>query len=182
MRKALKEESSIACTIDNLGSLFLKAGNLDKSLDYFNQSLGMKKNLSLDGSSIAWSMSAIGDVHASRGDLNESLRFYEKALHIRQNISTKISTSEMGASFYSIGSVYKKLGNVSQAIKYFKQTMQIYDSASLLVDSSQYTKARALLDEIEAVFESLSEQEKERYLPFLIEWRQKMNNDSKTDL
>lgn len=100
--------------------------NAQKSLEYFNKSLDIRKLLYTNGihQDIASSLNNIAKVYIKLGgkdNLVKALDYQLKSLQIRTQLSQGNLNQELTESYFYLGETYKLLGDVLRSINFFEK-------------------------------------------------------------
>jgi len=98
---------------NNIGRAFSKLGKYDKSLDFHNQSLDLRREYSANPEiqiENATTKNNIGNVYYEKGDFDNALKVYFESLDIKLKIKGE-NHLKSSTSYFNIGKVYEKLGN-----------------------------------------------------------------------
>jgi tetratricopeptide (TPR) repeat protein len=126
MKSAAKDDSiQIAFLNNQLGQVYSDMGKYSKALEYYEESLEIKKkSLPPNHSSLATSYSNIGGVHSNMGEYSKALKYYEKDLEITKQ-SLPPTHPDLATSYSNIGRTYSNMGEYSKALEYYKKDLEI---------------------------------------------------------
>ncbi len=111
--------------LNGLGTVYGTAGEYDKALDYYFQSLQIKKELLGEKHpDIAVRFNNIGIIYNLKGEYYKALEYHSKALQIRQEILGEKHPA-VAMSFDNIGLVYSNSGEYNKALDYYFKSLQI---------------------------------------------------------
>ncbi len=116
---------------NNLGKLYLKAGEFLKALDYFNQSIAFSLKIN-DIYTHALSLREIANIYFMQKQYNKALTYFHKSLDITKKNNYKNLSKH---NFLSVSQLYEKLGNTQYALENYKHYTQIKDS---IVNEEKY--------------------------------------------
>ena len=112
---------SLASALNNIGFIHQYKGEIDLSLEYFQKSLKLKKEIG-DKMGMATSYNNIGYIHEYLGENTLALEFYQKSLKLREEIDDK---EGMASSFNNIGSIHLNQGDNHLALKYYQKSLKL---------------------------------------------------------
>ncbi len=113
-------------TFNQLGNLRFQQANYVSSLEYYQQSLGIRMSCA-DRLGIAESYNNIGSVYFYMGNYNQSMSYYRRALEIRRELGDQYG---IGKNLNNIGLIYYKLGDLDQAKKFLRESLELKRSMS----------------------------------------------------
>lgn len=180
------DRSNEATELNNLALIFRNRGDLDKALDYFNQSL----NLQTDEREKAATYNNIALIHGDKGDYPQAIRYYEKAIAIHHRAgdyhrlaltklnlgSTYVEAREFAKAqdvlAQGLAGVLKVGDKYWEAVAYKYQAWLSRDLGDLAQAKALLTKAHRLAksigaqreaDDIASTFLAIEKREKTRY-------------------
>ena len=115
------DRTNEATTLQNLGQVNAALGNNIEALEYYEQSLAIKRELG-NRTGEARNLRSIGSVSTSLGNYVEALEYYERSLVISREISDRLGESR---TLHNIGEVNCLGRNHSEALRYFEQSLAI---------------------------------------------------------
>jgi tetratricopeptide (TPR) repeat protein len=122
-KTSLNDNQQLAFIYHQLGCVHNEKKNLDKALEYFQQSLHIKANYlpkKYDDPQLADTYSNIGSIYHVQGKLDDALSYFDYAL------KTNTNDQRILASIYNnIGMVKKRQGNFLDALEYFEKSLEI---------------------------------------------------------
>jgi len=110
----LNDEEGESSALNNIAEIYIKQGNYDKALEYYNKSL----QLTSKPSSIAVTYNNIALVYSDKGDKNKAVEYYKKAIEFAQKAGDYHSTA---AYMINLGNTYINLKNFSEAQYYLQK-------------------------------------------------------------
>ena len=120
-----EEQTNVATTYNNIGSILKSKGEYDKALEYYEKSLLIRlKTLGSEHPSVATSYNNIGLVWKSKGEYDKALRYYEKCLAIKLKALGSEHPS-VATSYNNIGLVWKSKGEYDKALRYYEKCLAI---------------------------------------------------------
>ncbi len=119
--RSVQDSTQLACSLNNLGSIFFRMEDYDKALSYYQQSLTIWKDLEIELSQAVQFVN-IGNVYKLRNELDKALEYYHQALAINRRISPKLQTS---INLENIGSLYVNQGEYDLALPYLFESLEI---------------------------------------------------------
>lgn len=127
----------LAETYNNLGRLFRKTRDLDRSLNYYNLAMAIYQKLN-DKPGIAKILNESGVVFEYRGDYNEAIRRYEQSLKIDQALKDSVGVSyalNFLAGVYTLKKDFRKAEDyLNQVITLRKQIKDTFGMALAYTD------------------------------------------------
>jgi adenylate cyclase len=140
----LNNQDGMTKALNNLGFLYRKTGDAKKSLQSFNQAIGInlqKLNEKNSPDQQAIILNNIGVIYTNSRNYGEALSYYEEALKIRQKQVKPALTADvqnrMAANYYLSGNNEKALPILDQAIEAAQSVnakAQLLDSYRILAD------------------------------------------------
>lgn len=121
---SLNYDRGIAYSLNNLGVIQNRIGNLDKALDYFFQSRRLHRAIAnQDG--LAAALNNIGTVYSSKKNYNKALEYFLSAYRIIEQLQ---DTSRIIGSLNNIGNVHLARNEDKVALDYYKVSLELYNS------------------------------------------------------
>ncbi len=118
--KIINDQEQIAYVYNNVGSIYLKKGDFDTSLNYLFRSLALKD--SLGGIKLNTTYGNIGDTFRKKGDHEKALEYLFRSLKIAEQTNDQ---KGVAATYGNIGITYEAQGNYELALEYGLKAMQI---------------------------------------------------------
>jgi serine phosphatase RsbU (regulator of sigma subunit)/TPR repeat protein len=112
---------SLSGTLNNIGYVYERQGDMQLALDYYLKSLKISEQIGYKNG-IANSFNNIGNIYENQGDITLALEYYQKCLKIKQQIGNKRSITN---TLINIGMVYNEQGNIQLALEYFLKSLKI---------------------------------------------------------
>ncbi|PIN67654.1 MAG: hypothetical protein COV98_02080, partial [Candidatus Altarchaeum sp. CG12_big_fil_rev_8_21_14_0_65_33_22] len=106
----------------NLGKMYLKICNYDKSIMYFKNSKNLYEKLN-DKKGILMSIMGVGLVHNGLCDFKKAIVFLENSLKIAKEIGDKAGESKC---YTNLGNAYQSLGDFRKAIEFPENSLKIF--------------------------------------------------------
>jgi tetratricopeptide (TPR) repeat protein len=130
--KSIKEEAS---ELTSLGTLHRQAGEMQKALEYFNQTLEIWRRAgSHNGEALA--LNDIGRVYADLGQDQKALDFYNQALPLWRESGNRrgeaLTLNNMGKTYSDMGQEQKALAVCNQALPIWREVSNRDGEASTL--------------------------------------------------
>jgi len=122
-QKLDRESLMVAMSLDDLGEMTRKQGNLAKAEEYHRQSLDIKQKLAPGSLAVAASINNLGIVARLRGDPAKADEYYRQALDIRQKVAP--GSLAVATSFNGLGNVAADRGDLAKAEEYHRQALAI---------------------------------------------------------
>ncbi|MFX0066062.1 MAG: tetratricopeptide repeat protein [Candidatus Hermodarchaeota archaeon] len=110
-----------ASLISFRGLAYQYKGELDKALEYHQQSLALRREVGKK-EEIAASLNNIGIIYWQKGELNQALEHYQQCLVIFKELG---NTQHIAASLTNIGTIYYHQGDLNQALKYYYESLEL---------------------------------------------------------
>lgn len=105
------------------GAICLRRGELDRALEYLQQSLKLSETLR-DKEQFAESNNFVGIICAMKGEFDQALKHHQKSLAMSEELDSKL---EIGRSLNNIGIVYMQQGELDRALQYYEQCLPFYE-------------------------------------------------------
>jgi len=132
MSESLKNDNAIGTITVNVGEIYLKKGNDDSALIYFQKSLK-----AYEGSeNVPYTLNDIGKVYQNRKDYETAIKYHQQALDISQKLDAKV---DMAQSLLGLADSYREQGDALKAISYYKRAEVI----AIKVSNANYELERA---------------------------------------
>ncbi len=142
--------------LNNIGAVYSKMNQLDKSLDYRMKALSIRKKLS-DTAGIASCLQNIGVIHEKKNNLDSAYYYYSNALRLRNKMGNKKDIAEL---ILNIGIIKMKKGDYVSAEQNYLQAARIgeafqnfeflsdayYNLADLYLKRNKLSKAKVMLE------------------------------------
>ncbi|HJK87191.1 MAG TPA: tetratricopeptide repeat protein, partial [Candidatus Megaira endosymbiont of Nemacystus decipiens] len=117
--------ADIAHCLNDLGNVCYSNSQFDDALDYYNQSLTIKKKIyKEDHPGIAISLNNLGAVYAQKGQYNTASCFHNQALEIRSAIYQEFHP-DIAISLNNLASICVENAQYDDALVYYKQELAI---------------------------------------------------------
>jgi len=121
--KAAKDIRGVASSLDDLGDMARRQGNLDRAFRMVNESLELRRKIG-DQRSIAVSLVNLGHIETSRASYREAARYYEEALKIRRKIDDR---GGIAIALNALAIVYSYKGAAAKSIETWEEALQIIE-------------------------------------------------------
>jgi CHAT domain-containing protein/Tfp pilus assembly protein PilF len=131
-RKLGTETLFEARSLNDLGVVALRSGEVSKSDDYFRQSLAIKEKIIPDSSDMASTVNNIGAVAWQRGDLDTAHKYYLRSLAVQQKLDPQSPSTAL--TLGNLGLLYSDTGDFVKAQEFSSQALAIREK--LMPDSS----------------------------------------------
>ncbi len=139
-----------AISLNNIGWLLQKKGQLDDALKYYNGSLAIDEQLgNIQGK--ATTLNNIGMLLEDKGQLEDALKYYNEALAIAEQLG---NIQDKAIILNSIGKLLQGKGQLEDALKYYNEALAIaeqlgdlWGKAAILNNIGSLLKGRGELDE-----------------------------------
>ncbi|WP_170227947.1 tetratricopeptide repeat protein [Vicingus serpentipes] len=113
---------SLAGSINNIGYVYSKHGEISIALEYYNQSLQLLVEAG-DQKGIASALNNMAAIYEDQGDILKALEFYHLSLRKREKLNDKKGKA---TSLNNIGMIYINQDNINQALDYYQKSIEIY--------------------------------------------------------
>ncbi len=110
--------------LNNIGTVYSKMNQLDKSLAYRIKALSIRQKLQ-DTAGIASCLQNIGVIYEKRKLLDSAYTYYSQALGFREKLGNKRDIAEL---ILNIGIIKMKKGDYSRAEQFFLKAIRIFES------------------------------------------------------
>ncbi|HHE37581.1 MAG TPA: tetratricopeptide repeat protein, partial [Candidatus Cloacimonetes bacterium] len=114
------EKIKFAESLENIGIIYDKLKQIDKSREFFLRALHMYKELNYSFG-IAKNLNNLGVSYCNE-DPHKSIEFYKKALNIIKKLNMKVQIALFTSN---IGGVYEDLNQYDKALKYYNKALEI---------------------------------------------------------
>lgn len=116
----------ISWSYNNIGTIYSKISNYDKSLEYHFKSIKIRpKGKSQRDNAVSYTN--IGNVYYFQNKLDKALEYHKKALEIKKKADNKRT---IAFSYTSLGRIYKKNNDNKKAIEFYRKAKNIFDKIS----------------------------------------------------
>jgi signal transduction histidine kinase/Tfp pilus assembly protein PilF len=128
---AIKNESQVSQSANNIGHVLLKLYRLDEAKRYFDMiyQYGLNNNVQ---SYISMGLNNLGDVAFEQGNINLALKNFTQSLAIREKENDVIDVSW---SHHNLGKVYLQLGNYQRANEHLNKAIKIREKYGNHIES-----------------------------------------------
>jgi tetratricopeptide (TPR) repeat protein len=116
----------LANSLNNIGYLANKHGDIKKAIDYYHRSLKIQEKIE-DKIGIANSFINIGSIYDKQGDNNKALEYNLKSLKLLEEINDK---TIMATCLNNIGANYFNQNNISKALIYYQKSLTIQEETN----------------------------------------------------
>jgi CHAT domain-containing protein/tetratricopeptide (TPR) repeat protein len=114
-----------ALTLSSIGIVYFKLGEIQKSLDFYNQALEIQR-AEKDTDAQARTLQRIGLRYSALGDSQQALAAYNQALELQRE---KKDLAGQAYTLSSIGSLYYSLGQYQLAMDSYNQALELQQAA-----------------------------------------------------
>ncbi|XP_022799025.1 nephrocystin-3-like [Stylophora pistillata] len=147
---------TVATSYNNLGSVHVKLGDLEKAKDYYELALSIQgKKLGPEHVRVATSYNNLGSVHEELGDFKKAKENHELALSIKEK-TLGPDHVRMATSYSNLGSVHKELGDFEKAKEYHELAVSIKEKRL----GPEHVRAATSYSNLGSVHEELDDLEK----------------------
>jgi len=116
-----KLKSFQANALSNIGYVHKTHGNIVKTLDYWNKSLKIQKEINdIDG--LSSTLNNLGYIYKSQGDIEKALEFYHQSLKLCEEQKDKAGEA---MSYNNIGLIYYNQDDIKKALEYCQHSLKI---------------------------------------------------------
>jgi serine phosphatase RsbU (regulator of sigma subunit) len=112
---------SLAKSLNNIGYIFKKQGDILNALTYYHRSLKISEEIG-DMQGLANSFNNIGVIYNQQGDVPNALTFYQKSLTIKEELGDKRG---IATSLNNIGMVYYNQEDIAKCLEYYLKSLAI---------------------------------------------------------
>lgn len=145
----LQDNEKIATVLINLGNLYLKQGEYNEAIQYFQPFLSLVQKLG-QRTLESQALNQIGLAYQGLGDINQAIQYQEQNLKIVDELG---NPSAKAATLGNLGVAYKSLGNYIKALDYYQEAIIV-----LQLTGNRQGESQAL-GNIGNVYEALGEYE-----------------------
>jgi tetratricopeptide (TPR) repeat protein len=107
--------------IYNLSRIYQTLGDLQKALDYAQQSIEIKREIG-DRQGEAASLHQMSIIYQTLGDLNQALKLSQDSIEIKREIGDRQGEA---ASLHQMSMIYQTLGDLNQALQLSQDSIEI---------------------------------------------------------
>ncbi|MHA2203448.1 MAG: tetratricopeptide repeat protein [Candidatus Hodarchaeales archaeon] len=111
-----------ASLIGHKGVIYVKKGDLDRALTYFNQNLSQYEEIG-NKERIAVTLNNIGNVYQDRGDFDNALEYFTQSHKYFEEIGNK---QNIAVTLSNISLIYWHIGDLDQALVSSQQVLTVY--------------------------------------------------------
>jgi serine phosphatase RsbU (regulator of sigma subunit) len=109
-----------AFVLDGIGSIYAKKGDFENSLNYYNQSLEIRRKIGFKVGE-ATTLSNIGSLYADNKQYDKAIDYLNQSLSLAKEINSKEAVYRASER---LSQVFEQNGNLEQAFIYFKEYHQ----------------------------------------------------------
>jgi serine phosphatase RsbU (regulator of sigma subunit)/Tfp pilus assembly protein PilF len=113
---------SLAGSINNIGYVYSKHGEVSVALKYYNQSLQLLVEAG-DQKGIASALNNMASIYEDQGDIPKALELYHLSLEKREKLKDKKGEAN---TLNNIGMIHINQSNMSLALEYYLKSLKIY--------------------------------------------------------
>jgi tetratricopeptide (TPR) repeat protein len=113
----------VARSLNNLGAIYKNLGQYQKAIDFYQQSLAIKKQIG-DRDGEATSLNNLGLVYDYLGQYQKAIDFYQQSVAIAKQIG---ESSIEARSLNNLGAAYDRLGQYQKAIDFYRQALEMQE-------------------------------------------------------
>jgi adenylate cyclase len=123
LARKINSEEGIGEALGWLAYLHEQQGNIDKALDFYQQSLVIAKSTGSKKSE-ANIYSNIAAIYKDQGRIEEALKYNEQSMAIRRVIGDSAGIS---TSYNNMALIYQNQGRIPEALDYYSRALKIYE-------------------------------------------------------
>jgi tetratricopeptide (TPR) repeat protein len=128
--KLEKDQTSqrIADISSELGYVCRRLGELDKAVDYYNQSIALNRELG-NTREYAYLLNSMGNLQRLLGNVDEALHYCKIALRLREKLYQQRKSGEVqiGLTLATLGVICMNINDIAQAEVYFQRALKIFE-------------------------------------------------------
>ncbi len=152
LRKELKDESGLAISLVNLGTVYSYIGRYDQTKEYYLEAANINEKLGHEYELVT-NYRALGRVASREDKLRQALDFYLKSLKLAKKTGYK---EELQFVYEDMSKAYEKLGEYNKALDSYRKHTQYKDSVFS-------EKSQKVINELQVKYQTAKkEQELER--------------------
>jgi two-component system cell cycle response regulator len=141
-RERLGDKAAIAVSLDDIGLIYHRIGELDRALSYFERALSLRREIGGDRP-ISDTLSNIGDVHHARKDYTRALDLHTESMHLRRKLGDRVGVA---SSLRNIGIAHTEMGNTSEARHHLNEALSMATAGGDRAVAAQAHLGLALLN------------------------------------
>jgi tetratricopeptide (TPR) repeat protein len=119
--QGLKDRDNEGVTVGNLGSCYLKLGDVRKAIELYEKRLVIAREIG-DHQGESNAVGNLGVAYKKLGDYQKATHFYEQRLVIARRIGDRRGE---GNTLGNLGNVYEEQGEIPKAIELYEQRLEI---------------------------------------------------------
>jgi serine phosphatase RsbU (regulator of sigma subunit)/Tfp pilus assembly protein PilF len=121
LNTSIQAKRLLASTLNSIGVLLRREGNVISALDYYTQSIKISEEIN-NKKGVASSLNNIAVIYRLQGDLSQALDFYNRSLEIREQIGDIYGQA---TTLNNIGVLFEHQGKISEALEYYKKSLEL---------------------------------------------------------
>ncbi len=129
-KQAPFDQPGEADALNNLGVIYWQRGELDRSEEFFQQSLLQRERLG-DPQDLSASLNNLGMIYRQRGKLELAENYYQRSLSLREQIG---NLQDIAASLNNLGVLYSQRGKLLLSEEYYQRSLTIFKQLGNLQD------------------------------------------------
>jgi CHAT domain-containing protein len=110
-----------ASTLSNIGVAYSELGEKQKALEYYSQSLPLRRATG-DRGGEAYTLASIGSVYSDLGEKQKALEYYSQSLPLSRAVGDRRGEA---VTLNNIGIVYSEFGEKQKALEYYSQSLPL---------------------------------------------------------
>ena len=114
-----------AQSLQNLGSVASRQGQLDAAWNYHSRALSIREHLAPGSLDFAGSLMGVGIVVWKRGKPEDAQRYFERAISIQQRLAPE--SLDLADSFNNLGNATSDRGLLDDAQRHYEHALSIYE-------------------------------------------------------
>lgn len=145
-----ENQIGISKSLNNLGTIFIKQGELDKAIKCFNESLKIKQNIN-DTLGITSTLINIGSIYYYKNQYDKAIEHYYSSLIIAESLG---DSNLIAYNLNNIANIYKKQNQYTKALKLLFRSVSYLQNSKLKLGNT--------FTNIGLVYQSIGEYEKSK--------------------
>jgi diguanylate cyclase (GGDEF)-like protein len=144
LRERIGDRASIASSLNSIGMIYHRIGELERARDYFDRALTIQREMGGDNA-IAGTLSNLGDVFYDRKDDTRALTYHTEALERRRRIGDRAG---IATSLRAIALINTRQGNLREARRQLDDSLKMAESVGERTISAQGHLAIAAFERV----------------------------------
>jgi tetratricopeptide (TPR) repeat protein len=150
-----KDESRVAISRQNIGSILEDQGNYDEALQHFRKALAIEQKQD-NAARISDILHSMGLAYQLKGDYDRATKLYERSLRLQMDATEKklpIDPSSVSCTLFQLAILLRERGKYDEAIKCHQQSISIDRKEGNIRGVSQNLYQLAILHELSGEFD-----------------------------